>query len=152
MTQADAILQYIAERYIDSDLGADPGLEARFEFNEAMSFLTGDFHPAFWPFFSPERFTTNQDTESLAAIRTAVDPRVDRVLVHLDHLIGDSGHVYRNKRTVADAYAFVMTRWSESFPKTWRDYGNLSPFVQEMSLDPAVSRLMTRSKDQAVAR
>jgi glutathione S-transferase len=50
MTQADAILQYIAKRYSGRDLGADPGLEARLEFNEVMCFLTGDFHPAFWPF------------------------------------------------------------------------------------------------------
>jgi len=145
LTEADAILQYIVERYADKDLGADPGLEARFEFNETMSFLTGDFHPAFWPFFTPERFTTRQDPESLAAVRAAANPRVDRVLVHLDSLIAGSGHVYRGKRTVADAYAFVMARWSESFPKSWRDYANLSPFMQGMASDSAVARVIARS-------
>ena len=146
MTQADAILQYIAELHPDEDLGADPGIEARFEFDEVMCFLTGDFHPAFWPFFAPQRFTTKQDPESLAAVRASVDARVDRVLAHLDGLIGESGHVYRGKRTVADAYAFVMTRWSGNFAKTWRAYRSLDPFMQEMSSDPAVSRVMQRSK------
>ena len=146
MTQADAILQYIADRYTDRDLGADPGLEARFEFNEAMCFLTGDFHPAFWPFFTPERFTLRDDPESLASVRTAAYARVDRVLAYLDGLVGESGHVYRSKRTVADAYAFVMVRWSENFPESWRDYGNLAPFMEKMSSDPAVLRVIERSK------
>jgi glutathione S-transferase len=146
VTQADAILQYIVELYHDKDLGADPGLEAHFEFNEVMSFLTGDVHPAFWPFFAPERFTVRQDSESLASARAAAHARVDRVLAHLDSLIGDSGHVYRSKRTVADAYAFVMARWSESFPKTWRDYANLAPFMRRMSSDPVVSQVIERSK------
>lgn len=146
MTQADAILQYIADLYNDKDLGADPGLEAHLEFNEAMCFLTGDFHPAFWPFFTPERFTIKDDAESLASVRTAANARVDRSLTYLDGLIGDSGHVYRKKRTVADAYAFVMTRWSENFPKTWRDYDNLAAFMRSMSSDPAVARVIERSE------
>jgi glutathione S-transferase len=146
MSQAGAILQYIADRYSDRDLGDDSGLEARFEFNEVMSFLTGDFHPAFWPYFTPQRFTIKEDAESLDAARAAANARVDRVLAHLDGLIGDGGHVYRAKRTVADAYAFVMARWSENFPKTWRDYGNVAPFMQKMASDPAVSQVIERSK------
>src|SRR6516165_7591204 len=108
MTQVDAILHYIVERFSEKDLGADQGLEARFEFNETMSFLTGDFHPAFWPYFVPERFTTEVGDGALSAVRTAAQPRVERVLEHLDRLVGDTGHVYRGKRSVADAYAFVM--------------------------------------------
>jgi glutathione S-transferase len=146
MTEAGAILQYIADRYTHRDLGADPGLEARFEFNEVMSFLTGDFHPAFWPYFTPQRFTIKEDAESLASVRTAAHGRVDRVLTYLDGLIGDTGHVYRGKRTVADAYAFVMARWSENFPKKWRDYSNLAPFMQQMASDPSVTQVIEHSK------
>ncbi|MBY6141830.1 glutathione S-transferase N-terminal domain-containing protein [Leisingera daeponensis] len=146
MTQADAILQYIAERYPDSDLGADTGLEARFEFNEIMSFLTGDFHPAFWPYFAPQRFTTDETEESLEAARTASYARVERVLDHLDNTIGRTGHVYRSKRTVADAYAFVMTRWSTNFPKSWREFPHLSHFMDSMHEDNVVTSVLARSQ------
>lgn len=146
MTQADAILQYIAERHPEKNLGADPGLEARFEFNESMSFLTGDFHPAFWPFFAPQRYTTLTDQQSLEAAQLAAHIRVERMLDHLDDLIGKSGHVYRGRRTVADPYAFVMSRWSERFPKTWRDYKHLSRFMEAMAADDAVARVLERSK------
>lgn len=145
MTQGDAILTYIAERYSDKNLGANAGLEARFEFHETMSFLTGDFHPAFWPYFSPSRFTTKDDAASLAAVREATNARVERVLSHLNNLISDDGFVYGNKRSIADAYAFVMTRWSEHFPKSWKGYDKLAMFMQKMSKDPAVIRVMERS-------
>lgn len=145
MTQADAILQYVVDRYPERDLGADAGLEAHFEFHEVMSFLTGDFHPAFWPFFRPERFTTSEDTASIETVRTATQPRVDRVLTYLDGQIGGTGHVYRAKRTVADAYAFVMTRWTQRFPKTWRDYPHVAEFMRAMEADAAVTRVLERS-------
>ena len=145
MTQADAILHYIADSHPQRDLGADPGVEAHFEFNEAMSFLTGDFHPAFWPFFRPERFTTSEDQASIEAVRAAAQPRVDRVLTYLDGQIGDTGHVYRAKRTVADAYAFVMTRWTQRFPKTWRDYPNVAGFMRAMEADAAVIKVLESS-------
>lgn len=146
MTQADAILQFIAERHPERDLGPEDGTDGRFEFNETMAFLTGDFHPAFWPHFTPQRFTTDTGEPALDAVRASVPPRVERVLAHLDALIGGTGHVYRSRRSVADAYAFVMTRWSESFPRGWRDYPDLSGFMEAMEADPAVRRVLDASK------
>jgi glutathione S-transferase len=145
MTQADAILHYVIDCHPERDLGADAGVEAHFEFNEVMSFLTGDFHPAFWPFFRPQRFTTSEDEASIEAVRAATQPRVDRVLTYLDGQIGGTRHVYRAKRTVADAYAFVMTRWTLRFPKTWRDYPNVAGFMQAMEVDAAVMKVLAES-------
>lgn len=145
MTQADAILQFIAERYPDRKLGADEGLEARFTFNETMAFLTGDFHPAFWPWFTPERFTADTHEDALVAIRAAVPARIERVLTHLDGLIGNNGHVYDDRRSVADAYAFVMTRWSRNMDKSWRDYPHLASFMVKMETDDAVKRVLDLS-------
>jgi glutathione S-transferase len=145
MTQADAILHYIADCHPERDLGADSDVQAHFEFNEVMSFLTGDFHPAFWPFFRPQRFTTSEDEASIEAVRAATRPRVDRVLTYLDGQIGGTGHVYRAKRTVADAYAFVMTRWTQRFPKTWREYRNVAEFMRAMEADAAVMQVLEKS-------
>lgn len=146
VTQADAILQYVADRFPAVNIGADPGLEARLEFHETMSFLTGDFHPAFWPFFVPQRFTTNADQASLDAVRLASHARVDRVLAHLDQLVGETGHVYHDRRTVADAYAFVMTLWSERFPKTWREYPGLTRMMTGVLQDHSVQTVLERSR------
>ncbi|WJI15868.1 MULTISPECIES: glutathione S-transferase N-terminal domain-containing protein [Pseudoxanthomonas] len=145
MTQADAILQYIVQRHPEAGLGADAGIEAQFVFNETLAFLTGDMHPAFWPFFTPERYTTDASEAALQAVRDAAPARIARVLAHLDALIGDTDHVYAGRRSVADAYAFVMARWSDKAGESWRKYPNLARFMQAMAHDPAVKTVLERS-------
>ena len=145
MTQADAILQYIAEKYPESQLGSAEGIENQFEFNETMAFLTGDFHPAFWPMFVPFRYTVSKKSEDLGNIREASYQLIDKVMNHLDNLIGDTGHVYQDKRSVADAYAFVMALWSEKTPKTWKDYPHLSSFMEKMKQDPIVQSVLEQA-------
>lgn len=145
MTQADAILNYIADCYPAARLGAGNSLLGRFEFNETMSFLSGDFHPAFWPYFTPQRFTTDLSEASLANVRTASYARIDRVMQHLDRLIGDSAHVHDNRRTVADAYAYVMVRWTSKQPRSWKNYANIARFYERMEKDSAVSDVMSLS-------
>lgn len=145
MTQAGAILQYIAERYPESNLGSNEGIVNHFEFSEIISFLTGDFHPAYWPLFSPQRYTTLTDEKSIEAAREASFARIDRVMTHLDNLIGATNHVYQNKRTILDAYAFIMARWSVNTPKSWSEYPNLSRFMESMQQDEAVKKVLELS-------
>ena len=145
MTQANAILQYIADSHPAARLGAEDGLEAQFEFNETMAFLTGDFHPAYWPMFSPARYTTDKRPAAHNAVREAAYARIDRVMAFLDNLIGERGHVYRGKRSVADAYAYVMARWSVKTPKPYSAYPHLAAFMTRMGEDEAVKRVLAAS-------
>lgn len=117
-------MNYIAERYPAARLGADDSILGRFEFNETMSFLSADFHPAFWPYFVRQRFSTDLSETSLDNVRKATHARIDRVMMHLDRLIGDSEHVHGNRQTVADTYAYVMVRWTSKLPRNWKDYAN----------------------------
>jgi glutathione S-transferase len=146
-TQAGAILEWIAGRFPDADLGPGAGAddEARFRFHETMAFLTGDFHPAFWPWFVPQRYTTDPSEAAKDAARAAAVPRIDRVMTYLDGLIGDTDHVFGDKRTVADAYAFVMARWTGRLDKTWRDYPNIARFITAMETDAAVQKVLAAS-------
>lgn len=146
MTQADAILQFIAETHPQRSLGVEGDAVRRFAFAETLAFLTGDFHPAFWPFFSPQRYTTREDEASLDAVRAATHARIDRVMTHLDGLIGAGEHVHAGRRTIADAYAFVMVRWTERLPKTWQAYPNVARFMNAMNADPAVTEVLARSR------
>lgn len=149
MTQAGAILKYIAEKYPNANLGADDAELAKFEFNETMAFLTGDFHPAFWPMFVPSRYTTSKSMKELENVQEASYDRIDRVMSHLDKLIlENNGHVYKCRRTVADAYAFVMASWSVKAKKTWQDYPNLKSFMEKMKEDEAVKKVLELSNQK----
>ncbi|MCT4555518.1 MAG: glutathione S-transferase N-terminal domain-containing protein [Pelagimonas sp.] len=142
MTQADAILKYIEAKFPEADLGVQGGAFEHFELDEALAFLTGDFHPAFWPFFAPQRFTTSTDKADVNAVRDASFARIDRVMMHLDALLEGGVHVVGGKRTIADPYAFAMTRWTAHAPKSWRDYPAVKRFMETMLEDPGVQAAM----------
>lgn len=145
MTQADAILAYIADTHPASKLGADDTPASRFALGEIMAFLTGDFHPAFWPFFTPQRFTTDPSPDALAKVKEATHARVDRVVTYLDGLLGEGVHVFAGRRSIADPYAFIMTRWTKMYPKTWEAYPNVARFMRAMETDPAVVKVLAAS-------
>ena len=142
LTQADAILKYIVHRFPEADLGAGEGEMAEFNLNEALAFLTGDVHPAFWPFFAPQRFTTQTDKESLDAVKTSSYARIDRVMAHLDGMLAGQVNVVNQKRTVADPYAFAMCRWTQNIPRPWTHYPAIASFMNRMAADPGVQAAM----------
>lgn len=142
ISQASAILTYISERYPQADLGGLGTPEENLELNEIMSFLASDLHPAFWPYFFPQRYTTATDEASLTAAKEASYARIDRAMQYLDKVIGDKDHVWQNRRSIADAYAFVMVRWTAKLDKTWEDYPNIARLVKRMQDDPAVQHVL----------
>ncbi|MFC3874158.1 glutathione S-transferase family protein [Neisseria musculi] len=147
MTQAAAILQYIADSHPESRLGSNEGLENAFELNETMSFLASDLHPAFWPFFMPYRYTTDESEAALKAVKESAYARIDRAMLHLENLLAaGGGYVYQGRRSIADAYAFVMVRWTENLPKSWREYPEIAKFMERMTADQAVQYVMQAQK------
>lgn len=143
LTQAPAILKYIVGLHPEAGIGGNEGLVNEFEMNETLSFLASDLHPAFWPLFFPQRYTTDESEAALQKVKEAAFARIDRAMQHLDKLIAaGNGHVYQGKRSVADAYAFVMARWTEYTPKSWREYPNVAGLMQRMEQDPAVQKVM----------
>ncbi|UAW64806.1 glutathione S-transferase [Mycoavidus sp. HKI] len=138
MTQAAALLKYLVNKYPQAQLGSDGTLLGNYALDEKLSFLTGDFHPAFWPFFSPKRYTVNSDEESIMAVKTASYARVDRVMLELDRQLDSTPYLLGQHRSIADAYAFTMARWADYFPKTTRHYPNVHRFMQAMQTDEGV--------------
>lgn len=146
MTQASAILQYIADLVPEKDLGPNDGLENVFEFNESALFLSADVHPAFWPLFLPQRFTSSKDKDIINMAKEAAVPRIDTTFERLNDIIGDTNFVYQNKRTVLDPLAFIFATWTKALDKDYTAYPNVKRFVEHMKEDPAVQKVLTESR------
>lgn len=146
LTQVGAIMNYILALAPDKDLGADDGILEAYDFNEIMAFLSGDFHPAFWPVFIPARYTMTHTANALQAVQEAAYLRIDKVMSHLDAKIGETDHVYKDKKTVADAYAYIMMLWSVKTPKPYKDYPNIARFATAFEKDPVVQTVLKTSK------
>ncbi len=143
ITESLAILVYIADRFPDARLGSDgndPVERARL--NERLSELVSDVHKAWAPVFVPERFVTEaafQDDARLAAF-AQLDGQYER----LDALMRDREWLVLDRRTVADAYLYVMCRWKEKTPTPLERYPALSRFKSRLDEDVDVRSALTQ--------
>ncbi|MDU5808744.1 glutathione S-transferase [Finegoldia magna] len=142
-----AILRYILNKYPEKDLGADESAEDKFQFDEIMAFMTGDFHPSFKGLFAAKSLTTSTDEKELENIKKASFAAIDSAMTNLDRLIGDGDYVYKNKKTVLDAYVYVLTRWSELTPKSWKEYPNIKRVSEKIEKDEVVQEIMKKSQE-----
>ena len=125
LTQAGAILHYIARRFPDAGLGAEPGLRGEADFDRWSSFFTGDLHPAFFPLFSPGRYTVSKEVAAQDQVREAARALVARRLKLLD------------------AYALPMLRWaSAKLPEGLAPYPAVRAHLERMLADPGVAEII----------
>ena len=142
MNQADALLKYLVHKYPEAQLGDDGSLQETYELERWLAFLTGDVHPAFFPFFASQRYTTDESARAQQAVKEAAYQLVDRVFQHLDNHLDGKLCIVGEHRTIADPYAFAMTRWGNLLPKPLSDYPNLNRFYQRMQQDESVKCAM----------
>lgn len=140
LTQAEAILLFLAEAFEDLDLGPAQDTVERADMHKWLSFFTGDLHPAFFPFFNPGKFLA--DADLAPAIRqqsfVVIDPLlqiVDRHMKGRDHMLGD-------RRTILDPYLFVFCRWTNLLEKKLAAYPNLARVTNLFSKDLGVQRAL----------
>ncbi len=138
MTQADALLKYLANKYPETKLGDNGNLMDAFELDHWLAFMTGDLHPAYYPLFRPQRYTTKDSEDNLSASKAAGTKLVEKMLSHLEGHMKGKNHIVGNRRTIADPYAFALIRWS----KPLNNYPNLKRFYESMLMDDGVKKAM----------
>ena len=141
--QVDAILQYFCALNPEGKLVGKDIFEW-FELDRWVAFLTGDFHPAFYPWFCPGCLTTAEDEDSIAAVKAAAVNRIHRVAKVLEDQVGTTHHIVLNRRTLLDAYAYAMVRWINQLDGGLEPYPNLQRFMDHMSKDYGVQQALIR--------
>lgn len=142
LTQAGAILHYLAQQHPEADLAGGTGPRASAELDRWSGFFTGDLHPSFYPVFMPQRYTT--DTSGRAATQEAGRDLVRKRLSLLDDQLTGKEWVL-GKRSVIDAYAFPMLRWAAKLlPEGLSGWSNVQALHDRMAADPAVQRVLSR--------
>lgn len=147
LTQAGAILHYLASKHPEARLGGAEGLRGAAELDRWSSFLTGDLHPAFYPVFGPARYTTDPTDEArgnvVEAALTLVRRKLDLFEAHMAgrHWILDGAS--EDGRSVVDAYALPMLRWARAkLPERLERWPALDGLANRLEADPAVKRVL----------
>ena len=138
-TQADAILHWLKEMYPDQELGGGDTPDSNYELNNWMAFLTGDFHPAFYPFFNTQRYTTDADDAAIAAVKSAAEARVGSYMDFLNAHMDGRDFLVGERRSIADAYAVPMLRWTRLLTKKLSEYPALDAYLARMQDDAGVA-------------
>jgi glutathione S-transferase len=128
LTEVAVILQYIADR-TRGGLAPDYGTMERYRLNEWLNYIATEIHKQFGPLWHAE---TPEATQ--AAQRAALARRfelVDKTLAKQSYLTG-------NAFTIADAYLFTVTRWSDALKVDLMPFPALRQFQARIAARPKV--------------
>jgi glutathione S-transferase len=143
ITQCTAILNYLCETAGRQDLLGGSAIQARTEVWKWAAFLTGDFHPAFFPLFVPFRYTSDASEQAHAHVREAASVIVSNKLSLMEnHLQGRSFFVGEGL-SIVDCYAVPMLRWAGlMLPGGRSRWPSVEAFYQRMLVNAGVQAAM----------
>ena len=139
LTQNTAILGYLADSFPETDLGGDGSPKSRAEINRWLGLANSDIHPAFHPLFGTTAYLGDEalieQSKDVARRKLrGLFQRVDAQLAGRDWITG--------RRSIADPYLFVVTRWAKAMAVDLSGLGNLERFFNAMLADPAVHKVL----------
>lgn len=104
VTEAPAILQYVADLAPQADLAPAPATLDRTRLQEVLNFVSSELHKAFKPFFS--------GTPIADEARPAAEEGVaNRLRFAEDWLADGRRHLVGDRLSVADLYLFAIANW-----------------------------------------
>jgi glutathione S-transferase len=144
LTQCSAILKYLARRFPKADLDEHENQERDADLTRWSAFLTGDLHPAFFPVFMPQRYTTDTAPEALEKVKAAGLLLVKKKLALIDHRLQGREFFMGRKRTYVDAYSVPMVRWARNMlPGGLSQFPDVARHHDHMLKDSGVVAAMT---------
>jgi glutathione S-transferase len=129
ITEGPVIVQYVADQKPGSGLAPANGTLERVRVQEWLNFITSELHKSFGPIFRP---TTPDAFKDIS--RQNLGKRfewLDKQLAGKQYLMGD-------KFTVADAYLFVVLRWTSRVNIDITQWPNIKAYFDRVAARPKV--------------
>ena len=137
LREGPAIVQYIADLAPNKNLAPANGTLQRYRLQEWLTFIGTEIHKTFSPLFMP---ATPEDAKGMFRDKLASRFEfVDRQLEGKEYVMGD--HF-----TVADAYLFVVTRWTKPMNIDISRFKNLTAHNARVEARPAVQEALKAEK------
>lgn len=141
LTQNVAILYYLAEKHPEAELLGGQDAQVKADAMRWLAFCNSDLHEAFVPIFAPTRFIDQESAH--ADLQAKAREKILRLLGVANKALEGKDY-FVGKRSVADAYLFVILRWCQGVGIDLADFPNLSALRERMSQDPAVKTAMAQ--------
>lgn len=129
LTEAAAILQYVADLVPETGLAPANGTMGRYHLQEWLSFLSSEVHKAFGPLFVPDTPVPTQERAR---------EKIGKRFGYIDGVLGGRAFLMGETFTVADAYLYALARWCERFDIDRSTWPNLDAYFHRITTRPAV--------------
>lgn len=133
--ESAAICLHLVDRYGHAGLAPPVGTAERARFYQWMVYLTNTVQADMMPYFYPDRYGPAEDAQRIKAMM------VDRLMDHfalLDKELEGRDYLLGERFSAADAYLFMVARWSRNMPRRARDLPNLGSCLARIHARPSV--------------
>lgn len=134
LTEAAAIVQFIADSNGATALAPAAGTVARARVQEVLNFVASELHKAFGPLYMPG-LSDEARASQIEVIGRKFGWLESRLEDGRPYLAGEAF-------TVADAYAFVVVNWANTMRIPLDDWPKLRAFIERVAQRPAVQATM----------
>jgi glutathione S-transferase len=147
-----AICLHLVDTHPQAGLAPALGTADRAHFYKWLVWLTNSVQATLMPYFYPERWVDEGNTDGAAQVRTHAQQRIGELMSQLDAQLASHGQPWLMGATYSalDPYAFVMGRWTRGFKgpaaRPAREWPHLGPYLQRMLARPAVQRVLADEK------
>jgi glutathione S-transferase len=134
LTEAVAIVQYIADKVPAKRLVPPNGSLERAKLQSWLNFLSAEVHAGcFCPLFH---------ADIPAAAKAIFHERLGSRLAHVEHHLAGTEYLMGSDFSVADAYLFVVSNWARPANVDFSPYPNILRLRKRVSARPAVQSAM----------
>jgi glutathione S-transferase len=133
LTEAAALLQYLADQAPQAGLAPTPGSLERYRFIEWLTFISSEIHKGFGPLWSPA---------TPEATRNAAIERLGQRFAYLDAQLAEGPFLMGEEFTAADAYLFTVLNWATFHKIDLSPYPKLQAYLKRVSARPGVQKAL----------
>lgn len=141
LTQNVAILKYLDDKFPAANLFASSDIKDKARVMKWLAFCNSDLHTAFSPLFAPQKFLSTEN--SVQELKNTAITRIKNLLKTVNNEL-QGKEFLAGKKSVADAYLFVILGWCKALQLDISEYSNLSAFVARMAEDEAVKTALSQ--------
>ena len=141
LTEAAAILAWIGAEHGGEGYARDTRLGRREA--EALSYMTSEVHADYGPHFAAKAFADGEQCRE--DVKRHAYGKIAGHYGHMEGVLREAGgEWYLGRRSFADAYLYVLTRWAEQTPVALADTPLLADHRRRMEADEGVRTALAR--------
>ena len=141
LTEAAAILAWIGAEHGGEGYARDEVLGRKEA--EALSYMTSEVHADYGPHFAAQAFAEGEGCRE--DVKAHAYRKIAGHYAYMEGVLeGNGGEWYLGRRSFADAYLYVLTRWAEQTPVALSDTPLLARHRTRMEADEGVRSALAR--------